>query len=161
MLKITSLPMFGIGEVIDLSYKNGGMPNRIYINGVYWREQDTKWMYQVTMENTGDKSSMDEEFIKERRSRHTQPVYKNPDVIKRMSDGWRFCGNYDKETAIANAKLISQNDNVKAVRLYPAINYYNKFVNGQMGIWIMYKNMIYDNGQMAFGDNVNEFIDIK
>lgn len=159
--KIVKLPLFAIGEVIDLSYKYGGMPNRIYVNSVFWRESDIQWNYQVTMENTGEKTSMSESFIKSRRSKNSSPVCENPDVIERFKDGWRFCGNFDRDTAIANGKLISENDNVHGVRLYDALNYNNRYMNGKLGVWIKYKHMIDDNGRIHTDNTENQFISIK
>ena len=159
--KITTLPAYAIGEVIDLSYKHSGMPNRIYIDTVFWREQDTRWHYQVIMENTGEKTIMSEDFIKERKSKNSSPVCKNPDIIKRFSDGWRFCGNFEKNAAVANGKLIAENPNVRAVRLYPALNYNNQYMNGKLGIWIKYAHTIYDDGRFIDQCMMAEFVDLK
>ena len=159
--KITTLPAYAIGEVIDLSYKHGGMPNRIYVDTVFWREQDTRWNYQVIMENTGEKTIMSEDFIKDRKAKNSSPVCKNPDIIKRFSDGWRFCGNFEKDTAVANGKLIAENPNVRAVRLYPALNYNNQYMNGKLGIWIKYTHTIYDDGRFIDQCMMAEFVDLK
>lgn len=160
MRRINNLPKYQLGQIIDLSYKNGGMPNRIFIMAIFWREQDAQWQYQVLMESTGETTQMSEQFITERKSKKTSSVYRNPEVVKRIEEGWRFCGNYDTDTAHANAKLIAENDGIVSVRLYPALSYNNTFLNGQMGIWIKYAHTIYDDGRMS-ASGVDEFVDIK
>lgn len=145
-MKIKSVPKYSPGDVIDLSYKNGGLPNRILVTCTFWRREDKQWMYKVFMENTGEYSVLDETFIASRASKQSTPVYKNPTVLSRIAEGWRFCGNFDTDTANANGKLIAENDLVKHVRLWPAINYNNQYIQGQMGIWIIYKNTIDNNG---------------
>ena len=104
---------------------------------------------------------MSEDFIKDRKAKSSSPVCKNPDIIKRFSDGWRFCGNFEKDTAVANGKLIAENPNVRAVRLYPALNYNNQYMNGKLGIWIKYVNTIYDDGRFIDQCMMAEFIDLK
>ena len=160
MRKITTTPKFQLGQIIDLSYKHGGMPNRIYIMAVFWREQDNQWQYQVMMESTGETAQMSEQFINDRKSKQNSAVYKNPDIMTRIEEGWRFCGNYDTETAKANAKLIAENEGIANVRLYPALSYNNTFMNGQMGIWIKYNHIIHNDGRMG-QLGIDEFVDIK
>ncbi len=164
MLKtIKSMPKFSIGQVIDLSYKNGGMPNRIYITTIFYREQDNEWMYSVILENNNEKTRLGEKFIWDRMSKQVSKVYNNPDIIDRIKDGWRFCGNFATDTATANAKLIaSDNTNVRNVRLYPAIGYDNKYLKDKLGIWVRYNTIISNDGTIV-GNMVNDqaFIDIK
>lgn len=161
MRKINLLPAFAVGEVIDLSYKHGGMPNRIYINSVFWRDQDTKWNYEVTMENNGERAVMSESFIMDRKSKNTSPVCKNPEIIKRFADGWRFCGNFSKESAMPNAKMIAENANIENVRLYPALNYRNQFLPDKLGIWVKYKHTINNDGSIYNQCMMKEFVDVK
>lgn len=160
MKAITTTPAFAIGEVIDLSYKNGGLPNRIIIDSVFMREGDTEWMYGVTMECTGGNTTMKQSFIKERKSKCTSAVYKNPDIIKRYREGWRYCGNFDIDAANANGKMIAQRDDVEGVRLYPALDSSNRLMRGKMGVWIKYKYTIYDDGSTS-STSANEFTTIK
>ena len=163
MKKINNAPVFGIGEVIDLSYRHGGIPNRIRIEGVFYRDQDTIWMYDVLMENTGDRSFMNEKFISERKSSKviaSSGVYSNPEIQRRFKEGWRWCGNFAVDTARANAKLIADNSNIKNVRLWPAIDSRNRYVSGSLGIWIKYVNVIYDDGDTGY-NGPNDCEDIK
>lgn len=163
MKKINNAPAFGLGEVIDLSYRHGGMPNRIRIEGVFYRDQDTMWMYDVLMENTGDRSVMNEKFISERKSSKviaSSGVYSNPEIQRRFKEGWRWCGNFAVDTARANAKLIADNSNIKNVRLWPAIDSRNRYVSGSLGIWIKYVNVIYDDGDTGY-NGPNDCEDIK
>lgn len=162
-MRIKSAPKYNPGDVIDLSYKNGGLPNRILVTCAFWRHGDKQWMYKVFMESTGDYTVMDETFIATRASKKTSNVYKNPVIIGRIAEGWRFCGNFESEVALANGKLIAENDMIKSVRLWPAINYNNQFIKGQMGIWIVYKNTIDNNGNYVHADDgtPNDMVDIK
>jgi len=153
MRKINNAPLYGIGEVIDLSYKYGGLPNRIRVNQVFQREYDAEWQYNVTMENRGVAPNegdvmMSESFIKQRKSKHSSKVYQNNDVQQHMRDGFRFCGNYDSDIARANAKILARRKDITDVRLYPALDYSGRYVNGDMGIWIRYNSVIADNGEI-------------
>lgn len=161
MKKITSLPKYALGQIIDLSYKHGGMPNRILVLTVFIREQDSQWQYEVLMENTGEKATVSEEFITSRRSAKSSGVYRNPDVVKRIEEGWRFCGNFEEAAAQANAKCIAENEGIANVRLYPALSYNNTYLNGQFGIWIRYVNTIYDDGRVHNVRMPSDHIDIK
>lgn len=161
-MKIKSVPKYSPGDVIDLSYKNGGLPNRILVTCTFWRREDKQWMYKVFMESTGEYSVLDETFIASRESKKSSPVYKNPTVLSRIAEGWRFCGNFDTDTATANGKLIAENDLVNHVRLWPAINYKNQYIQGQMGIWIIYKNTIDNSGNNIIdAGQFGNVVDIK
>lgn len=162
-MKIKTVPKYSPGEVVDLTYKNGGLPNRIIITCSFWRQGDKRWMYKVFMESTGEYSVLDETFISARASKKTAPVYKNPDIMRRISEGWRFCGNFEAETALANGKLIAENEMIKNVRLYPALDRNNQFLKGQNGIWIIYKHTISNDGEYLGNDNptYGDIVDIK
>lgn len=162
-MKIKSTPKYSPGEVIDLSYKNGGLPNRIVITCAFWRRGDTQWVYKAFMESTGEYTVLDETFITSRASKKTSPIYNDPTIIKRISDGWRFCGNFENEVALANGKLIAENPAIKNVRLWPAMNYNGKFVKGQMGIWIVWNHIITDDGRYDEGSSTDTsgVVDIK
>lgn len=162
-MAIKSIPKYTPGEVIDLSYKNGGLPNRILITCAFWRQGDKQWMYKVFMESTGDYSVLDETFIAARASKKTSVVYRNPAIISRISDGWRFCGNFDSEVALANGKLIAENPAIKNVRLWPAIGHNNQYIQGQAGIWIIWEHTISNDGTyIGNGDSQpNDVVDIK
>lgn len=161
-MKIKSIPKYNPGDVVDLSYKNGGLPNRILVTCVFWRPGDKQWMYRVLMENTGKDSILDETFITARASKKTSPVYGNPDIVNRIASGWRFCGNYDTDTAIANGKLIAENTAIKNVKLWPALNYNNQLIKGQKGIWIVWNSTINNDGSCCMGDATqDDIISIK
>lgn len=162
-MKIKTMPRYSPGEVVDLTYKNGGLPNRIIVTCSFWRQGDKQWMYKVFMESTGEYSVLDETFISARASKKTAPVYKNPDIMRRISEGWRFCGNFEAETALANGKLIAENEMIKNVRLYPALDRNNQFLKGKNGIWIIYKHTISNDGEYLGNDNPShgDIVDIK
>lgn len=163
-MKIKSVPKYSPGEVIDLSYKNGGLPNRIIITCAFWRCGDTQWVYKVFMESTGDYSVLDETFITTRITKHRASVYNDVKIQKRISDGWRFCGNFEEEVAIANGKLIAENERVANVRLWPALDPQSKYIKGWKGVWIKWSSIISNDGTFNDGgssDTNTDIIDIK
>ena len=159
--EIKVLPKFKLGEVLDLSYTHGGLPNRIIIDSVGMRKQNTEWVYGVTMENNGESTQMAESFIAQRMSYKKSSVYENPEIIKRYDDGWRFCGNFPANVANANAKMIAESSAISSVRLYRAIDSHNRFDPDKMGIWIKYINVINDDGTITNQRAHVDFVNIK
>ena len=161
MKKIDRLPRFMPGQVIDLSYKHKGLPNRILIKTVYTREQDKGWMYAVYLENTGERTALDEDFIISHMTTKSTQVYRSPDVIKLYNDGWRFCGNFDKDTAFDMASKCATNIYIKDIILKPALNAKGCLVNNQYGMWIRYNTIINDNGTITGNTEDSDVIVIK
>jgi len=135
-------PKYSIGQVIDLSYKYGGLPNRILINAIFIRKQDKQWMYKILLENIDKETIMSESFIKYREINKSANIYHNNIIKQRYINGWRWCGNYEESIALNNSKIISTRNNVEGVRLYPAINYKGDFIENQYGLWVKYFNSI-------------------
>lgn len=146
MNKITKLPRFMPGQVIDISYRHKGLPNRLLIKSAFVREQDTEWMYSVYLENVGENTILPQKFILENMVVRDTNVYKCADVIKAYNDGWRFCGNYCKNTAQDTAAKYSTNKYIKNIILKPALNSNGCLIHNKYGIWIRYNNPISDDG---------------
>lgn len=149
MKKITSLPKFMPGQVIDLSYKNKGLPNRILIKTVFIKEQNSGWMYEVYLENTGETSTLDEAFITNNMTKKESPVYKCREIINLYNDGWRFCGNLSIKEANLTAAKLATNRYIKNIILRHALNYHGCLVSDKYGMWIRYNNTINNDGTIV------------
>ena len=131
-------PAFTPSTVIDLSYKHGGLPNRIWVYGVEKTVNDKEWMYAVLFENTRTFGLLSESFITDRMINFNSPIYHREDIQARYDDGWRWCGNYEKSIAKSNATLLKHDRNINGIRLYPALNPDGKIIDDYYGIWIKY-----------------------
>lgn len=160
MNNIDKLPRFMPGQVIDLSYKNKGLPNRILIKTVFIREHNRTWLYEVYLENTGEVTTLDENFIKENMTTRSREVYKCRVVINLYNEGWRFCGNFGRTEAHKLAAQIATTNHIKNVILKPALDYRGVLINDKYGIWIRHNNIINDDGTVN-DDGKNDIIVIK
>jgi hypothetical protein len=158
MRKITVLPKYGIGEVVDISFKNGGLPNRVLILGIHMNSEDNGWMYDVKSEAFDDNIVMAETVMKKFEANQWSKVGKMQVIIDRYLDGWRYCGNYSEETAKANGQMLSENNNIKNIKLFPAVDTNGLPVSGEYGLWIRYHNTIGGDGSMI---SIAKEIDIK
>ena len=149
------------GQVIDISYRHKGLPNRLLIKSVFVREQDTEWMYSVYLENVGESTILPQKFIIDNMASKDAKVYKCADVIKAYSDGWRFCGNYCKGTAHSTAAKYSTNKYIKNIILKPALDPQGCLINNKYGIWIRYNSTISDSGIITSTDADTDVIIIK
>lgn len=138
MKLITNLPRFMPGQVIDLSYKSKGLPNRILIKTVFIREQNDSWLYEVVLENTGELTTLDQNFIVANMTEKRTQVYKCRDIINLYNDGWRFCGNFNKADASKVGAQYATNKHIKDIILKPALNSRGCLVHDQYGMWIRY-----------------------
>lgn len=161
MNKITKLPKFMPGQVIDLSYKNKGLPNRLLIESVFIREQDNQWMYRAYLENVGEYTVLEESFISSNMTAKATQVYKCAEIIKLYSDGWRFCGNFSKEEAFSLAAKYATNKYIKNIILRHALNPKGCLVNDKHGIWIKYQTTINDYGIINTDDTDTDVIVVK
>ena len=150
--KKISLPKFYPGEVVDLSYKNGGLPNRIQIERVILG-RELNWNYEVILENLGEVTNMEEPFILDRMVNTNAEVYKVDEIVNRYAQGWRFCGNYTYTNAHETGRKLANNNNIDGVRIYDARNPSGTLVVGSnpknKGLWIRYKHPLYGNIQQA------------
>lgn len=149
MKTITKLPRFMPGQIIDLSYKNKGLPNRILIKAVFVREQDIEWMYEVYHENTGDVTTLDQSFIVSNMTERKCTVYKCIEVINLYNNGWRFCGNFNINEAHNLGAKYATNRYIKEIILRHALDSRGCLIPDKYGMWIRYNNIINDNGTIT------------
>lgn len=141
-----SMPIYHIGEVIDISYKNQGLPNRVRVTGVRMKESDNEWVYTTLLENTGELATIAESFLKERAChRYIYDVYKLPVICRRYAAGFRFCGNFTEKEARRRAKSMKNHPFIETVRMCEAYNGYGNPLSGRVSLWLKYKNSIPDN----------------
>lgn len=160
-MNINKLPKFMPGQVIDLSYKYKGLPNRILIKYVYIKEHCTQWMYNVHLENLNKDTILSESFIINNSINSNLKIYKHADIIKLYNDGWRFCGNREREDAKKIASKYATSNYINNVILRPAINYEGCLVNGSYGIWIKYNTTINNDGTIYDNCGCDDVIIIK
>ena len=136
-------PLYDAGSTYFLSHRSG-MPAKIYIEAVYKKANSKEWMYSIISEANGGKPAyVQESVLATRISKHTSKVYNLPEIINRVSNGYRFCGNFTRDNAIARGTDIAKNDNIESVMLYPACDSAgNKIDDDMYGIWIRWKYVI-------------------
>lgn len=143
------LPKFNAGEAYFLSHKSGA-PVRIVIEAVYRKSTSKEWMYCIYSEANGCKPTyVSESILSDRVSKHSSPVYKMPDIVKRIEDGFRFAGNYEKDDAIARGEEFARNSNIVSVLLHQALDSLGNPIDGKYGIWIKWNCVITGNGLNA------------
>lgn len=162
MRNVTKLPKFMPGQVVDLSYKSKGLPNRLLIQAVFTREHDNQWMYQCIIESTGESTTLNEDFIVANMTHKASEVYKCKEIINLYNTGWRFCGNKSKSTAHSIAGKHATNRYVRSIILRPALAPNGCLLQDHYGIWIKYNNIINDDGTVIMGDEMsNDVVIIK
>lgn len=162
MKNIDKLPKFMPGQVIDLSYKHKGLPNRLLIKTVFIREQDDQWMYEVFLENIGNVTTLNEDFIANNMTNKRTQVYKCTEVINLYNTGWRFCGNFDKESAQTVAAKYATNRWIKNIILRHALDSRGCLIANKYGMWIRHNDIINDDGTINGGNDYdNDTIIIK
>lgn len=145
-------PLFDAGEAYYLSHKSGA-PARIVIEAVYKKATSKEWMYSIYSEANGCKPTyVPESILQQRVSRHCGLVYKNPNIIKRFEDGYRFAGNYNRDDAIRVGEEFAHNSSIASVWLHPALDGKGEPIEGQYGVWIKWDCVI-------TGDSLNEVAD--
>jgi hypothetical protein len=149
MKNITMLPKFMPGQVIDLSYKHKGLPNRLLIQSVFIREQDNQWMYQCIIEGTGESTILNESFIVNNMTRKGSEVYKCKEVIALYNAGWRFCGNFKSSCAHSIAGKHATNRYIRSIILRPALDSRGCLLQNNYGMWIRYNNIINNNSTIV------------
>lgn len=149
MKNITKLPKFMPGQVIDLSYKHKGLPNRLLVKTVLIREQDNQWMYECIIESIDETTTLSEDFIINNMTRKASEVYKCNEVIKLYNAGWRFCGNFKRSQAHSIAGKHATNGYIRNIILRPALDSKGCLMNDYYGMWIKYGNIINDDGTIT------------
>lgn len=146
MKNITKLPKFMPGQVIDMSYKYKGLPNRLLIKSVFVREQDSSWMYEAYLENIDAHTVLDENFIVNNMVNKSLPVYKCAEVIRLYADGWRYCGNFNSTDAHNTACKLAVNPHIKNVIIRHGLNGRGCLEQNVQGVWVRYYNIVNDDG---------------
>jgi hypothetical protein len=135
-------PKFNIKDVIDLRFSKDNMPDRIYIHAIFIKESDTEWMYKVLSEKSNGYITLPESYINKFFSKKERPCYDN-EVVKELYDnGFRFCGNYKKDTAINKANSIKSANYIKHIILAEAIDKNGNPMVGYLGLWVQYNTII-------------------
>lgn len=149
MKNITKLPKFMPGQVIDLTYKHKGLPNRLVIKTVFIHEQSDQWMYEVFLENIGEFTTLNENFITINMTCKSARVYKCAEIINLYNNGWRFCGNFTKKTAHSTASKYATNKYINSIILRHALDNSGCLLNDMYGMWIKYNTIINDDGTIV------------
>lgn len=156
MKKITILPKFMPGQVIDLSYKSKGLPNRILIQSVFVREHDDQWMYNCILESTGESTTLCQSVISDNMANKNMPVYQCAEIIRLYNDGWRFCGNHKRSHAHSIAGKNATNGYIRNIILRPALDSKGCLQNDYYGMWIRYNNTINADGTVIIDNKVSD-----
>ena len=110
--KEIKLPLYRAGETHFLSHRTG-MPARIYVEAVYMKANSKEWMYSIYSEaNNCKQTYLPESILAQRVSKHNSPVYKKQEIIDRCREGYRFCGNFDADTAISRGEEFAKNNDI-------------------------------------------------
>ena len=152
MKNITRLPKFMPGQVIDLSYKHKGLPNRLVVKTVFLHEQSNQWMYEVFLENIGELTTLNEDFITSNMTCKSARVYKCAEIINLYNNGWRFCGNFTKKNAHSTASKCATNKYINGIILRHALDSSGCLLNDMYGMWIKYNTIINDDGTIVTCD---------
>lgn len=158
MKNITKLPRFMPGQVIDLSYKNKGLPNRILVKAIFIREQNDEWMYEVLLENTGETTTLSQSIIINNMTERKAQVYKCANIINLYNNGWRFCGNFSRDSAHKTGGKYATNRYIKEIVLHPALDSRGCLINDKYGLWIRYNITINSDGTVI--DNTSVGADV-
>ena len=137
-------PLYDAGGTYLLSHRSG-MPAKIYIEAVYKKANSKEWMYSIISEaNDGKVAYVPESTLRQRISKHTSKVYNLPEIVDRVNNGYRFCGNYPMNDAIARGKeLADVHKSLSSVMLYPAYDGAgNRLDDGMYGIWVKWRYVI-------------------
>lgn len=156
MKNIARLPHFMPGQVIDLSYKSKGLPNRLLIKSVFIREQDNQWMFECIIESTGESTVLNESFIVNNMTHKGSEVYKCKEIINLYNSGWRFCGNKSRSTAHSIASKHATNRYIRSIILRPALDSKGCLMNNHYGMWIRYNHTINDDGTIIFDRELSD-----
>ena len=144
-------PKFMAGETYFLSHKTG-MPAKVLIEAVYMKANSVEWMYSVRSEaNKCMPAYLSESVLAQRVSKHSSVVYKIPDVAERVEDGYRFCGNFERDIAMRRGEEFARNDRIESVLLHPALDGVGHRIDDQFGIWIRWDTVIADS---KLGDTI-------
>lgn len=146
-------PKYDVCSVIDLRHKdNSELPDRIYIDMVYWKDGCEEWMYACTSErNEGHLIYLTESYINKYRSKKTAQCYDNDIVRDMYNQGFRFCGNFDTGVALQKANRLRMAQYIKHIVLNDAVAPDGNILSGQSGLWVKYHRTINGSGDCYSG----------
>ena len=142
-------PKYKVGDVVDLRFSNGTMPDRIYIHMVYMKVGSSEWMYHVLSEKSSRDIYMSESDITKFISKKDSECYKNPIIRDMYKNGFRFCGNNKKDTAFNRANSMVNAKYIRHIILADAIDKDNKPIPGYLGLWVQYNTVIDESGDYS------------
>jgi hypothetical protein len=137
-------PKYDIGSVIDLRFSNDEMPDRIYIKMAYIKDITKGWYYEVVSEKRNGVAYMSEADINRLISKKNKPCYDNAIIKQLYEDGFRFCGNNKKDTAISRANSMKNALYIKHIILAEALDRNGNPIPNYLGLWVQYNTTIGD-----------------
>lgn len=131
-------PKYDLSNVIDLRFSRDTMPDRIYIHAVFMKESDVEWMYKVYSEKSNGYITLPESHINKFISKKDKPCYNNEVIKELYENGFRFCGNYKKDTAVNKANSMVSANYIKHIMLVEAFDKNGSIMPDNYGIWVQY-----------------------
>lgn len=137
------LPIFDVGEIIDLRHEN--MPDRIQICMVYKKMKSVDWMYYVLSEQANGMVYMSQNQIFTRQTKHRSGAYKDSVVRQLLGMGYRFVCNKSKMVHPNDMiqSLCNKNEIAEVITMNAIYPDGSHDTNGNdVGIWIKYRTVI-------------------
>jgi len=137
-------PIYKKGDIIDIRPSSNGAPNRIKINGVMTRVSSVGayWIYDCEFESNHSSQILTEAFILEKSIDKHHQVYNIPVIVDRYKNGWRFYGNYYRNSVSQVSNTLVATPVFKNVRMCEAYNKNGKMSTTQVSLWIRYESPI-------------------
>lgn len=137
-----NVPKYNAGDIIDIRFSHNTMPDRIYIQMVYRKENSVEWMYQVISEKSNGVAYYTESHIDKYISKRDGKCYET-DLVKEMyKNGFRFCGNSNRDTAFNRANSMINANYIRHIMLADALDKDGNPIAGQLGLWVQYNKVI-------------------
>ena len=146
---MATAPKYDAGMVIDIRFSSNSMPDRIFIDTVYHKASGKEWMYSVYSEKSDKYIFMSESQIENRESKKTAKCYEHEVVQQMYENGFRFAGNNKAETALNRAYGMVNAKYIKHIILSEAIGEDGNKINGYLGLWVQYNNIIEADGSFT------------
>lgn len=146
---MATAPKYEAGMVIDIRFTRNSMPDRIFIDMVYQKAKSTEWMYNVYSEKSDKYIFMSESQIEKSASHKTAKCYEHEVVQQMYESGFRFAGNNKAETAMNRAYSMVNAKYIKHIILAEAIGEDGSKMDGYLGLWVQYNNVIEADGSFT------------
>lgn len=138
-------PKYELKTIIDLRFSNTEMPDRIFIRMAYIKDTSKGWWYEVFSEKKDGIIYISESDINRLISKKDDACYDNPIIKELYENGFRFCGNYKRDTAINRANSMKDARYIKHIILAEAINKDGMTLPDYLGLWVQYNATLSDN----------------